>query len=310
MTATAYRSKIVRNDEIREVPWSPALPDGPRRALSSSAPARSLLPTRASVKQLSPSSGGCSTGCECKPCSPPVNAKTREPEIPADAMEFGKPCVLLGYASVTGAPYDFKGVPEAIRPGAFHAVLSSGGSISALYGHSWGDYIGSTGSGSLFLREDAFGLLAAILPDSKAARQAARFVRQGFATAMSIGRCSPPDQRAYVGPYEGWQNRFGQLSIGEVSIVERPANGATSIECFAMGDRPRFDLARERDLIGQEALTAGMPSFVRAEALLKLRRERGQLRLCRLAASLLGNDLFTRPLPTQRKMIREAMAQM
>src|SRR5262245_41654043 len=108
---------------------------------------------------------------------------------------------LSGYAAVFNSLSEEMGPPsrrfrERLMPGAFTNTLQGGQNVFAYWNHGLAGGaapqntmpLGSTGDGSLCLREDAHGLAFELdLPDTSDGRDLATLVRRGTVRGVSFG---------------------------------------------------------------------------------------------------------------------------
>ncbi|HXT57662.1 MAG TPA: HK97 family phage prohead protease [Pirellulales bacterium] len=273
------------------------------------------LSWRDGCERLTPCSGGCSEACSCSSspsaagaCRPTLSTVASRSEIPDGAPELSRPCVLLGYASATGLAYQYAGQIEQMRPGSFRDYLGAGWRIEARYAHAAVDVLGDSESGLLHLAEDSFGLLVALAVDGRKARQVAHLVRYGGATAMSWGRCNDGTQDAYRLGQHIAEHKRGRAS--EVSFVEKAANPATCAIAVCQGDLLGADPWGEQRFLAEERrLEWQAPSWAMG-ALQQCRRQRGLLRLQRLGAALLANNVFLSSRRQRGEIIAAVMSRM
>jgi HK97 family phage prohead protease len=143
---------------------------------------------------------------------------------------------LTGYASVTDAPYEVGFFTEVIRRGAFTTTLASNPDVQLLIGHQ-GLPLARTRSGNLRLTEDDRGLRvdADLDPtDPDVARLAPKAAR-GDVDEMSF---------AFRVVDQLWNDDYDHRTIlavdidrGDVSVVARGANGATTFALRRAGSR-------------------------------------------------------------------------
>lgn len=147
---------------------------------------------------------------------------------------------LVGYCAVYGKRSENLGTVdrplyEVIIPGAFTKSLGDGHNILALYNHELGQVLGSTGSGTLRLKDDNHGLRFEIdLPDTSYARDLKSLVSRGDVAGGSFrfdGVAST--KRAGDGMME---RTLKQIDVMEVTVTPLPAYPDTSVALRNLDD--------------------------------------------------------------------------
>jgi uncharacterized protein len=137
---------------------------------------------------------------------------------------------LEGYAAVFGSPATIADFSETIRAGAFRASLEAGADILALVDHDHGKLLARTSSGTLRLKEDAYGLAFSLdLPDTQLGRDILALAERRDLGGMSFGFRVQED---------AWPARnrreLRAVDLVEVSVVQAfPAYAATSVAARA-----------------------------------------------------------------------------
>lgn len=187
------------------------------------------------------------------------------PERRARLSEFevrggeGNTFVVRGYASVADHPYDVYGGPErggwteTINRGAFDTTLAAKPDVSFLINHD-GMPLARTRSGTLVLRADNTGLESEAVVDRRDPFGQALEVKmeRGDLDQMSFG---------FRVTRQEWNDDYTQRGIvevnldkGDVSIVNAPANPATSMSIVsarsAIGVLREMELAEARASLG------------------------------------------------------------
>lgn len=178
------------------------------------------------------------------------------PERRAALKEFeiragdGNTFVVRGYASVCDMPYDVYGGPEkggwteTVRKGAFDTTLAAKPDVSFLINHE-GMPLARTRSGTLTLRADSTGLESEATVDRRDPFGQALEVKmeRGDLDQMSFG--FRVTRQAWDEDYDEREIQEVNLDHGDVSVVNVPANPATSINIVSA--RSAVALLREME---------------------------------------------------------------
>lgn len=167
----------------------------------------------------------------------------------------GNTFVVRGYASVVEHAYDVYGGPahggftETIARDAFNATLAQKPDVSFLINHE-GMPLARTRSGTLALRADSTGLEAEATVDRRDPFGQALEVKleRGDLDQMSFG--FRVTRQSWNEDYTDRRVIEVDLDQGDVSVVNQPANPATSVGVVAA--RSALAALREADLTGVE----------------------------------------------------------
>lgn len=143
-----------------------------------------------------------------------------------EARVKGRP-TLKGYAArFNSLSHDLGGFRERLLPGAFDAVLEKPRNpVFALFNHDKDHVLGSTGSGTLSLRQDERGLFFEVdLPDTTLGNDLAVLVRRGDVTGASFAFSVNPKDEERSGEGKSTIRTIRAVSgLFDVSIVTTPA---------------------------------------------------------------------------------------
>jgi len=130
---------------------------------------------------------------------------------------------LVGYAAIFDSPTDIRGLfTEKIVRGAFKSSLDN--DIKALWNHDSSYPVGSTGSGTLKLTEDEYGLRFDLTPiNTTAGRDLLESVKSGVVNGMSFGFLVRKDS------WDGNIRSLEDVELFEISACPFPAYKDTTI---------------------------------------------------------------------------------
>lgn len=154
--------------------------------------------------------------------------------------------LLIGFPIVFNSlSQDLGGWKERIAPSAVDRTLRSGTNVDALLDHrrETNAIIGSTDSGLMRQRKEAYGLNVEIAPpDTTFVRDLITNVKAGLVKGMSFAFRVAPDGQIWDQEGEDIVRTVTDMEYSEVSIVVNPAYLATSISArSAEVDRQSFE---------------------------------------------------------------------
>ena len=169
---------------------------------------------------------------------------------------------LEGYAAVFDAPSEPIGgmFVEYVERGAFTRTLAEGADVRALVDHDPSKILGRSTSGTLRLREDEYGLLAAISPpDTSVGRDIFESVRRGDVSQMSFAFSVVEQSWQEAAEGELPKRSLQAVDLYDVSVVTYPAYRDTEITARTMAAyNDAMQDSRSRQLIANQRAQAQM----------------------------------------------------
>lgn len=149
-----------------------------------------------------------------------------------------------GYAAVFDAPWNDRlieemGYVEEVSRGAFRKALSRSPNVPLLWQHETRDMLGTTGAGTLRLKEDAKGLpFSADLPENPLGDYVLSMIERGDVKGMSYGIATTPADSSLERRDGRYVRRINNVQrILDVSLTYEPSYEAATVELRSMGFR-------------------------------------------------------------------------